>query len=220
MCCLVSAVSMRWFADSALWLWAVVVGISLATAVIDYRTRRIPNALTGPLLLGGLLWGIACSTGVINFSSAAVSRGIGDSLLGALVAALPFFILWMAMGAGAGDAKLMMAIGAWVGMKAALLVLVCTALAGGVVVIVWALTEGRLLATLANLPRAAVDLAFLVRGPGKLATRRQVVLATAAAHAPPTTPELSGSSQPRQKLPYGPAIFAGTCLAALRVFLS
>ena len=208
---------------SALWVtpWAIIIVAGAVAAAIDLRTRRIPNRLTGPLLLGGLLWGMTCSVGWFAPPNPIVSGGLGDSLLGALVAGLPFFILWMARGSGAGDAKLMMAIGAWMGMKAGLLVLICTALAGGVVVLGWALAERRLLATLANVPRAVIDLAFIARGPGRLQERRELVGATASAQAASaTTAGPVAASRLHHKLPYAPAIFAGTCVAALRVFFS
>ena len=201
--------------------WVIVVIAAAVAAGIDFRTRRIPNRVTGPLLLGGLLWGAACSVSVVTPASPLVSTGLGDSLLGALVAGLPFFILWMALSSGAGDAKLMMAIGAWLGVKAALLLLVCTALAGGIVVIGWTLAQRRLLATLGNLPRAAVDLAFIARGPGRIEERRELVAAAAAAQGESSN-NSAAAAAPRlnHKLPYGPAIFVGTCVAAARVFFS
>jgi Flp pilus assembly protein protease CpaA len=203
--------------------WVIVVITAAVAAGIDFRTRRIPNRLTGPLLLGGLLWGTTCSVAGIVPAMPIVSSGLGDSLLGAVVAGLPFFILWMALGSGAGDAKLMMAIGAWLGMKAGLLLLVCTALAGGIVVIGWALAQRRLLATLSNLPRAAVDLTFIARGPGRIQERRELVAAAAAAAAQAESSSNSAADvAPRlnHKLPYAPAIFVGTCVAAARVFFS
>ena len=201
--------------------WVIVIVAAAVAAGIDFRTRRIPNRLTGPLLLGGLLWGTTCSIAGIIPGTPIVSSGLGDSLLGALVAGLPFFVLWMGLGSGAGDAKLMMAIGAWLGIKAGLLLLVCTALAGGIVVIGWALTERRLLATLGNLPRAVVDLAFIARGPGRMQERRDLVAATAAAQAGSSGGAATGvTSRINHKLPYGPAIFVGTCVAAVRVFFS
>jgi len=36
--------------------WGVVIGASLVAALGDLRDRRIPNALTFPLLVVGLIW--------------------------------------------------------------------------------------------------------------------------------------------------------------------
>ena len=206
--------------------WVVVIAVAAVAARVDLRTRRIPNRLTGPLLLAGLLWGLGCTMGLFATTSPAVSRGIGDSLLGALVSSLPFLVLWLGLGAGAGDAKLMMGIGAWLGVNAGLVALLGTALAGGVLVVGWGLREGRLWATFANLPRAAVDLVYVLRGPGRMDDRRELVMVahavnTAAPEAPsaPSAAQVAGP-KPKTKLPYGPAILAGTCLAALRVYFS
>lgn len=35
--------------------WSIVIGASLSGAVFYLRTRRIPNAITGPFLLAGLV---------------------------------------------------------------------------------------------------------------------------------------------------------------------
>jgi Flp pilus assembly protein protease CpaA len=206
--------------------WVVVIVAAAIAVRVDLRSRRIPNWLTGPVLLIGLLWGAACALGAVTSPTVAATRGIGDSLLGALVASLPFLILWLGMGAGAGDAKLMMAIGAWLGMTAGLLVLLCTAIAGGALVIAWGLKEGRLLAAFANLPRAAIDLVYVFRGPGRMQDRRELVAVATAVSAMQAEPSLGSAGpadavpRPKHKLPYAPAIFAGTCLAALRVFLA
>ncbi len=219
MCVVFTLGSISAFAGVSFVPWVVVLVVAAAAARLDLRTRRIPNRLTGPLLLGGLLWGLLITAGAFAAPSAAASRGIGDSLLGALVTSLPFLMLWLALGAGAGDAKLMMAIGAWLGLTAGVLVLVCTVIAGGALVIAWGLREGRLLSTFVALPRAALDLIYIFRGPGRMQDRRDVVLATqAVAAAAPVN--VSGGPKPKTKLPYAPAILAGVCLAALRVYFS
>jgi prepilin signal peptidase PulO-like enzyme (type II secretory pathway) len=66
--------------------WIMVIAVALAAARVDLRVGRIPNKLTGPVLLAGLLWGLAATAGLLPAVSGAVSRGIGDSLLGALLA--------------------------------------------------------------------------------------------------------------------------------------
>jgi Flp pilus assembly protein protease CpaA len=210
------------FAGVSVLPWVVVIAVAAAAARLDLRCRRIPNRLTGPLLLGGLLWGLVCGTGAIGPVSQAVSHGIGDSLLGALIASFPFVILWLALGTGAGDAKLMMAIGVWLGMTASVFLLLGTALAGGAMVIVWGLREGRLMTTFAGLPRAAVDLVYVFRGPGRMQDRRDLVMVASAVNATANEAPTSyvGTPRTKTKLPYGPAIFAGVCLAALRVYFA
>ena len=45
-----------WDFDSYTLPWGVVLLTSLAGAVTDLHARRVPNLLTFPVLLGGLLW--------------------------------------------------------------------------------------------------------------------------------------------------------------------
>jgi Flp pilus assembly protein protease CpaA len=72
----------------------------LAAAVIDARTRRIPNALTLPLVPAGLVL------------AAVWGPGLSAGLLGATVAFALHFALWQLGLEGAGDAKLMIGVGA------------------------------------------------------------------------------------------------------------
>ena len=100
--------------------WGVVISVSLAAAVCDLQTRRIPNMLTFPLLLAGLIF--------------AVWNGGLSSLAGAagacVLLALPYVFLFVFAHGGAGDAKLMGGIGAWLGLTQGVVVLCCVAVAG------------------------------------------------------------------------------------------
>lgn len=75
----------------------------MAAAGIDAFTSRIPNALTFSLLAVGLL------------AQATVGEGLTFALIGAGVAFALHFALWQLGLEGAGDAKLMIAVGAFVG---------------------------------------------------------------------------------------------------------
>jgi len=87
-----------------------------------WKEKRIPNALTLPLFIVGLLW----SAWFGGLSSLAEAAGVSALM------ALPYIVLFLFFGGGAGDAKLMGAIGAWLGLKQGLMVLACVAIAGGV----------------------------------------------------------------------------------------
>ena len=92
-----------------------------AAAVVDLRTRRIPNLLTISAAIAGLLLNLWRSGG-----SGAVASGAG--LLTGLAVFLPFYL---AGGFGAGDVKAMAAVGTFVGAKGALVAAAGTLLIGG-----------------------------------------------------------------------------------------
>src|SRR5687767_2567012 len=177
--------------------WGVPVVASALAVVSDVRSRRIPNLLTGPLLLGGLAFALATGG----------ASGLGGAVLGMLVAGLPFYVLWMVGGGGAGDAKLMLAIGAWVAWPAAVPTLLAVALAGGVVSIAYAVAQRRLVPVLGGTAWSMLSLRYVLRGPGRLEDRRQVL----------RLGDEGGQTDKRQKVPYALAILTGTCAAAVWV---
>ena len=107
-------------------------------AIGDIRTRKIPNRLTASFALLGFS---------LQFMGD-VPRGAITSILG-LVAGLIVFLLPYLMGAmGAGDVKLMAAIGALSNWRFVLVVMLFTALAGGIVVLARRAIKGGLWRTL------------------------------------------------------------------------
>ena len=80
-------------------------------AVVDLRTRRIPNQLT----LAGMFTGLAVN--LITFGPASVVMSAGGLMAGCAV----FLPLYLLGGMGAGDVKAMAAVGVFVGAKGALL---------------------------------------------------------------------------------------------------
>jgi prepilin peptidase CpaA len=123
-------------------LVAVVAGAGTAAA-IDLRTRRIPNVVSA----GTAALGIAlAATGLTGISLVSSMMGF---LLGLLLM-LPGRVLGAT---GAGDVKLMAAVGAVVGIELMPMAFVCTAIAGGVLAIVIAKRRGRLAATIGGTGR-------------------------------------------------------------------
>ena len=115
---------MEWasaFNDGAAVLqWSVVLGAAAVAAVTDLATRRIPNQLTVPLIVVGLLTSAALG-GLIGFVDAAVA---------AVLLSLPYVVLFAFAGGGAGDAKIMAGLGAWLGVAHGVVVLLAVSLAG------------------------------------------------------------------------------------------
>ena len=151
----------------------------IIATVVDIRTRRIPNALTATIAGFG-----------IGFAAAGISH---VSLLGALVGMALGLVLMLpghALGAtGAGDVKLMAAVGAVVGPLLIVKAFLFTAVAGGVLAIVVATGRRRLTATLAGTAR-------MIATPGD--ARQEIKTAV-----------------PASRFAYGPAIAIGSVLAVL-----
>ncbi len=84
---------------------ACVMTYTAVAAAVDARLRRIPNLLTVPTAIGGLLYHTLAPEG---WGLAASAAGLG---VGFLLLLLPFLL----GGGGAGDVKLLAALGAWLG---------------------------------------------------------------------------------------------------------
>jgi prepilin peptidase CpaA len=105
--------------------WAGAFTIAGAACWCDLRTRRIPNRLTFP----------AAALGVVAATVAHGTPGALSSAVGLFVGVLLFFPLFALRGLGAGDVKLMGALGAWLGTSVVVGVAFYTTLAGGVLAI-------------------------------------------------------------------------------------
>ena len=113
----------------AWWPTLIVVGTATYT---DLRSRRIPNWLVFPFLVGG----VSVSCWLSGW------HGLGRSLAGMALGALIYgFLFWMG-GMGAGDVKLCAAIGAWIGPKQLLIALVLTSVVGGLMALGWMACAG------------------------------------------------------------------------------
>lgn len=92
------------------WLLVVSATVTLAAAV-DLVTLRIPNAISVGMAVAGLLYQLLLA-GVVGF------LGGAEGMVAGFIVFMPFYVLgWM----GAGDVKLLMAIGACLGWRFAVL---------------------------------------------------------------------------------------------------
>lgn len=174
--------------------WGVVLGASLAAALWDLHSRRIPNVLTLPLFGAGLLQAAMFSGW----------DGLGGSLAAGVILALPYVILFLFAGGGAGDAKLMAAAGTWLGLSSALAVLFFVSIFGILFALAGAAFKGRLARVLDNL-RGLIFSVFVFAGTrGKVNTVADVA---------------GGIESEKLTVPYGPAIFAGLLCAAVYTWL-
>jgi prepilin peptidase CpaA len=121
--------------------YQVLLGaVVIIAAVSDIRIRRIPNWL----VLTGLVLGLALN--VFLFGAA----GALSSILGCGAAFLVYFPLFIVRGMGAGDVKLMMAIGCIVGPGNWIAIFFFTSILGGVWAVLLLVRWGALRQTLAN----------------------------------------------------------------------
>lgn len=84
-----------------------VLAFTGLAAVLDYRTRKLPNWMT----VSAAALGLVCQ---VAFNGLA---GLGQSLGGFAVGFGILLVLWLIGGGGAGDVKFMGALGAWMGPK-------------------------------------------------------------------------------------------------------
>ena len=96
------------------------------SAIVDFRTQKIPNLITFPAMIIALIYHFFFNglDGLI-FSALGLTTGIGLLI-----------IPYMLGGMGAGDAKLMGAVGAILGSKGVFVAFLLTALVGGIYAII------------------------------------------------------------------------------------
>ncbi len=157
----------------------LLVLVMLGASWTDLKSRRIPNWLTMGGVIAGLVIRAWMGPGVV------LSGVLGVAL--ALLLALPFFVAGVL---GGGDAKLLMAVGAFMGpgdLASASLVI---AVIGGLVAVVEAARRGVLLPTLRACGSLIVSWVTFGRRPASL----------------------TAAGGERLTVPYGIAIAAGSLL--------
>lgn len=116
---------------------------------IDYAQRRVPNWLNATLALLGLATQ-TLAFGWYRSGDAGVSGGLAWGLLGLLVGLGVLIVPWAMHGMGAGDVKLLAAIGCWLGPWLTLLSFAAGAIVGGIVAAVMIYTSGRTIHAITN----------------------------------------------------------------------
>jgi prepilin peptidase CpaA len=160
-------------------IWAFTIALTLVAGGWDLRTRKIPNWLT----VSGFLMGLIVHTWISGW------RGTVMSLEGAglaLAVLIPFVLM---RGLGAGDWKLMGAVGSFLGPVMMLFVLLATILVAGVMAVVMVIKTKQVISTFRNM-------AILVQG--------------FFAFGLVTHPEISLDNPGLLKLPFGVAVAIGT----------
>ena len=161
--------------------------LALVGAIIDIQQHRIPNWLTYP----GMVLGFGLRT--VLFGWKGLLGGLGGWLLGGGV----MFLFYMVRAMGAGDVKIMAAIGACVGPGEVTTVLLATAIFGGLLAIAYAIYRRRVVSTLKNVGS---------------------VLKFHAWAGVQTHPEVNLDNPQALRMPYGLAIALGTLWAFVAIW--
>ncbi len=170
--------------DRDIALLIVALALAITAAVFDVQQHRIPNWLTYP----GMVSGIVLRGVLFGW------KGLGSAVEGFAFAGGVMLLFYAVRAMGAGDVKLMAAIGSLLGPRQSVVVLVATAICGGVLAIGYALYRGRMWATIKNVGSVL----------------RFHAWAGLRAH-----PELNLDNPTALRMPYGLAIAAGTLYALL-----
>ena len=161
--------------------WALQLDVTLMAAWLDWHTRRIPNWLT----VSGFVAGLTLDFWLAGW------RGTLIGLEGAALALIILLPLVLMRALGAGDWKLMGAVGAIVGPQTFLRVLLASIFVSGLMAMVLMIRTKRVKTTLHNL-------AVLVHGFFSFGLR--------------PSPEISLDNPMLLKLPFGVAVAIGTLI--------
>ena len=167
--------------------WISALAVTLIAAWTDWRTRRIPNWLTMPALVLGI-GTHALAAGWPGAKASLEGAGLAMAIL------LPFVIV---RGLGAGDWKLMTAVGALLGPGLFIVALLASVFVSGLMAMVHLVRHGMVMTTLRNL-------VVLVRGVFSFGFRSH--------------PEISLDNPKLLKVPFGVAAAIATviCYCATR----
>ena len=116
----------------------MLIGFVLTVIWTDWRSRRIPNAVTYPAMLIGVAFGLGESVvAPAGFPGAVFGGGLLDHVAGIVVGFLVSYPFYAAGGLKAGDGKLLMAVGGLKGTAFLLQAAVWGALVGGLIALVF-----------------------------------------------------------------------------------
>jgi leader peptidase (prepilin peptidase)/N-methyltransferase len=130
--------------DSQAIIWIVqtiLILVLLYLAYVDWHTFRLPNAITFPLIVLGIVFNGVSDLRFTTFTYALIGAFLGYGSLWALNAG--YRLLKNRNGIGMGDAKLLAALAAWLGLSAIPSILLLASTAGIIGGIIWLKWRGQ-----------------------------------------------------------------------------
>lgn len=162
---------------SSHWPIVAVCAGMVAAAVIDWWKFKVPNWLTFPLILSGWLLGLLNSFDLVPGGG---SGGIWGALAGTFLAMALLYPIYAIGGMGAGDVKMTMGFGSWIGafygfgdpngMWIIVWAFCVGAIVGGVIAAVMMVVRGRYRDNADHMKQIVGDL-FTSSGIGEVADR-------------------------------------------------
>jgi prepilin peptidase CpaA len=159
------------------WPLVVICVGMLAAAIIDWWKFKVPNRLTFPLIFSGWLVGLLNDFSVLPYGG---DGGLGASLAGTFVGMGLLLPIYAIGGMGAGDVKMTMGFGSWIGAfygfgePHALWVIFYAfcfgAIAGGVIATVMIFVRGQYQRNIAHVREIVGDM-FTSSGIGEVAEK-------------------------------------------------
>lgn len=176
---------------------AILFGTLGMAVLTDLRDRKVPNWLVLVGVLAALAYHALTASTSGLFGASSEAPDLLSALGGIVVGFTALFPLYVLRAMGAGDVKLMMMVGAFLGPLQTLGTVVLTFAAGGVLAIVMTLWQ---------------------RSFRQLASNLRFMLTTSAARAVGgESPRFEPLQQTAGRMPYAFAIAAGTLLQFLLV---
>lgn len=113
------------------WVYWVVAVFAVVAAYIDGKELRVPNKLTFPMIIAGWIY----SSIAYGVAGDGWYFGLMWSLAGTFVGGMTLLPFYSIGGMGAGDVKMMAAIGAWVHVTIVFFSFCVGAVVGGVIAV-------------------------------------------------------------------------------------
>jgi prepilin peptidase CpaA len=170
------------------WFLGAALVVAILGAGWDAATGRIPN----PISYSGMLAGLALHSALGGWA------GLGSAFLGLVIGGGIFLVFYLIHAMGAGDVKLMAAVGCVAGAAKVLEIALAGAIGGGLLAIGYMVYHRKIRATLENVVH---------------------LLQFHRMHGAQSHPELNLSNPQAVRMPYGVAIATGALYSFCVTFL-